>query len=88
MSTTYSPAAIVVYSKPACVQCTATYKALDKHGIAYTTIDITENPDAREYVLALGYLAAPVVVTGDTHWSGYRPNRIRGLSPASSEKTA
>ena len=26
---------ITVYTKPACVQCTATYKALDKQGIAY-----------------------------------------------------
>ena len=26
---------ITVYTKPACVQCNATYKALDKQGIAY-----------------------------------------------------
>ena len=24
---------ITVYTKPACVQCTATYKALDKQGV-------------------------------------------------------
>ena len=32
---------VTVYSKPACVQCNATYKALDKQGIAYETVDIT-----------------------------------------------
>ena len=32
---------ITVYTKPACVQCNATYKALDKQGIAYETVDIS-----------------------------------------------
>jgi len=26
--------------------------------------------------MALGYLQAPVVVAGDDHWSGFRPDRI------------
>ena len=30
---------ITVYTKPACVQCNATYKALDKQGIAYETAE-------------------------------------------------
>ncbi|WP_308115836.1 hypothetical protein [Rhodococcus sp. BP-241] len=34
----------------------------------------------RDYVLALGYLAAPVVVVdADTHWSGYRDDRLAEL---------
>ena len=70
---------VTVYTKPACVQCNATYKALDKQGIAYQTIDITADGDARDYVLALGYLQAPVVVAGDDHWSGFRPDRIKTL---------
>ena len=73
---------VTVYTKPACVQCNATYKALDKAGVAYEVVDITENPDAREYVMALGYLAAPVVVAGDDHWSGFRPDRIKALTAA------
>ena len=32
---------ITVYTKPACVQCNATYKALDKQGIAYDKVDIS-----------------------------------------------
>jgi glutaredoxin-like protein NrdH len=69
---------VTVYTKPACVQCNATYKALEQ-GIAYQTIDITADGDARDYVLALGYLQAPVVVAGDDHWSGFRPDRIKAL---------
>ncbi len=71
---------ITVYTKPACVQCNATYKALDKAGLEYEIVDITEVPDARDYVMALGYLQAPVVVAGGEHWSGFRPDRIKALS--------
>ena len=72
---------ITVYTKPACVQCNATYKALDKAGLEYELVDISEDADARDYVMALGYLQAPVVVVGDAHWSGYRPDRIKSLVP-------
>jgi glutaredoxin-like protein NrdH len=71
---------ITVYTKPACVQCNATYKALDKQGIAYDIVDITMDTEARDYVMALGYLQAPVVVAGNDHWSGFRPDRIRSLA--------
>ena len=71
---------VTVYTKPACVQCNATYRALDKAEIEYEKIDITTDPEAREYVLSLGYLQAPVVVAGDSHWSGYRPDRIAALA--------
>src|SRR5699024_6927883 len=71
---------VTVYTKPACVQCNATYKALDKHGIEYQIIDISVDDEAREYVMALGYLQAPVVVTGSDHWSGFRPDRIKALA--------
>ena len=71
---------ITVYSKPSCVQCTATYRALDKAGVRYTAVDITEDADARDYVLALGYLQAPVVVADGDHWSGFRPDRIKALA--------
>ncbi|MCQ4361284.1 redoxin NrdH [Mycobacterium gordonae] len=71
---------ITVYSKPACVQCVATYKALDKQGIDYQKVDITLDPEARDYVMALGYLQAPVVVADNAHWSGFRPDRIKALA--------
>ena len=71
---------VTVYTKPACVQCNATYKALDKAGITYEKVDISVDDEAREYVLALGYLQAPVVVVDGEHWSGFRPDRIKALA--------
>lgn len=71
---------VTVYSKPACVQCDATYRALDRRGIDYTVVDIEADPAALEYVRGLGYLQAPVVVAGDQHWSGFRPDQINQLA--------
>lgn len=74
---------ITVYTKPGCVQCDATFRALDAAGIEYTTIDITDDPQARDYVLSLGYLAAPVVYISEAlHWSGFRPDQLRRLAAA------
>lgn len=71
---------ITVYSKPACVQCDATYRALDKKGIEYTIVDISADAEALEMVRGLGYLQAPVVVAGNEHWSGFRPDQINALA--------
>lgn len=71
---------ITVYTKPACQQCTATYRALDKRGIQYQTVDISVDDEARTYVQSLGHRQAPVVVAGEDHWSGFRPDRINALA--------
>jgi glutaredoxin-like protein NrdH len=47
---------ITVYTKPSCPQCNATHRALDKQGIDYDVVDITADSEARDYVMALGYL--------------------------------
>lgn len=71
---------IIVYSKPACVQCTATTREMDKKGINYEYIDLTKDSDAMETVKGLGYMQAPVVVAGDDHWAGFRPDKIEALA--------
>lgn len=72
--------AVTVYTRPSCQQCRATFRWLDKHEITYTEVDISQDLDAREYVVSLDYLQAPVVVTSDgEHWSGFRPDQLEGL---------
>jgi glutaredoxin-like protein NrdH len=72
--------AITVYTKPGCPQCIATLRALDRVGLACDTVDLTDDTEARDYTLSLGYLQAPVVIAGGHHWSGYRPDRIANLA--------
>lgn len=71
---------IIVYSKPACVQCDATIKQLEKKGLDYTSIDISVDEEARQKVLDMGYTSAPVVVSGTDKWSGFRPDRISAIN--------
>ena len=70
---------VTVYSKPACVQCNATYRPLDKAGIDYQVIDMSQDADALEKVRALGHMQAPVIITDNDHWSGFRPDKIREI---------
>ena len=71
---------ITVYSKPACVQSTATTRALEARGLAYQIIDLTEDDAAMELVTSMGYRQAPVVVAGEAHWAGFRPDMIGALA--------
>ena len=71
---------ITVYSKPACVQCTATYRALDRLGVDYDIVDISQDTEALDRVRSLGYMQAPVVIAGERHWAGFRPDMISALS--------
>lgn len=71
---------ITVYSKPMCVQCDATKRALTKQGLDYTTVDLSEDASALDYVKSLGYAQAPVVIAGDQHWAGYRPDLIKQVA--------
>ncbi|WP_163557075.1 glutaredoxin-like protein NrdH [Halomonas sp. NO4] len=71
---------VLVYSRPACVQCVATYRALERQGIDFRVIDIEADPAGRRAVEELGYRQLPVVIAGEEHWSGFRPDRIQELA--------
>lgn len=71
---------ITVYSKPACVQCAATTRALEARGLSFDVIDLTQDDAAFSRVSDLGYRQAPVVVAGDDHWAGFRPDLIGRLA--------
>ncbi len=71
---------VVLYSKPGCVQCVATSKALEKKGIVHEVVDLTKDQKATEWVQAQGYRQVPVVLAGEQHWSGFRPDLISALS--------
>ena len=71
---------ITVYTNPSCIQCEQTKKYLTSKELAYDVVDLSENPEAMEMVMGMGYKAAPVVIAGDSHWSGFRPDIIAKLA--------
>lgn len=70
---------ITVYSRPGCPPCDATYRTLDKLELEYVKTDITVDSDARQRCVDLGYSGTPVVVAGEDHWTGFRPDRLKAL---------
>lgn len=70
---------ITVYTKPSCVQCDATKRHLAKLNLEFDTVDITEDQAAYDKIIAMGFKAAPVVITDDESWAGYQPDKINGL---------
>lgn len=75
--------AITVYTAPRCVQCQATKRKLKELGADYTEVNVDNDNEARDFVMSLGYVAAPVVVAGDEHWSGFRPEKLTAVVAAS-----
>ena len=73
---------VTVYSRPICVQCNATYMALDKAGVEYEVIDLATDAESLEMVtMELGHMQAPVVIVEYAdgtaeHWSGFQPGKI------------
>lgn len=71
-----------LYTLPNCVQCKATKRKMTELGVPHETVDVSEDHEARDFILSLGYSAAPVVVAGREQWQGYRPERIASLIAA------
>lgn len=69
-----------VYTKPACVQCDMTKRYLDKAGVEYSTVDITQDPTALDMILGMGFSSAPVVISESGSWAGFQPDRLSELA--------
>ena len=71
---------VTVYSLPNCVQCDSTKRLLTRNEVAYEEVDLSQDADSLSMIRELGYTAAPVVVAGDEHWSGFRPDKLATLT--------
>lgn len=77
---------VTVFTKPYCPQCDATKRQLTKLGVSFDTVDLSENPSTLEQLRAAGFQQAPVVITPDSSWTGYRPDLIRALAKATQKE--
>lgn len=68
---------VTVWSKPACVQCKAVYRALDKGGVDYVIKNLPDFPELLEKFKVLGLMQAPVVTgEGFETFSGFNPAAV------------
>jgi glutaredoxin-like protein NrdH len=69
--------------RPGCQQCRLTFLSFEKAGLDFTSVDLTTNDAAPEYIPEVGYAHAPIVmVDEDPHWSGFNPTEIERLTRA------
>jgi len=73
---------ITIYTKNDCVQCHATKRAMESRGFEFEMVNVDLVPNAADELRAMGYRQLPVVVAGDTQWSGFRPDMINRLQSA------
>ncbi|WP_373202630.1 glutaredoxin domain-containing protein [Mycobacterium marinum] len=77
---------VTVYTRnhPKCMACEATKRRLNRRGIAFSEVDIDDDPNISEALTYLGLASLPVVLaetsTGERCWSGFRPDKIDALA--------
>lgn len=72
---------ITIYTRNDCVQCHATKRALESRGFEFEMINVDLVPEAADTLRAEGFRQLPVVIAGETRWSGFRPDMINRLHP-------
>jgi len=71
---------VTVYSTPNCPQCLTTKRMMDKKGIKYSEVNLTEHPEKLAEFMEQGYTQAPIVTTDIKIWSGFRFEKIESLA--------
>jgi len=72
---------IIVWSKPQCVQCSATCRKLDQLGLPYVVRNLADHPEKVTEFKSQHITQAPVVVPpGADMFHGYRPDLLERLA--------
>jgi glutaredoxin-like protein NrdH len=53
---------------------------MESRGVAFEVVNIDQQPEAADILRAQGFRQLPVVVAGETSWSGFRPDMINRLA--------
>ena len=72
---------LTVYTRDNCPFCDRAKALLESRGVAYTTINVGEQPDAREFLVDQGLRSVPQIFNGTTLIQG----GYQGLAAKSDE---
>ena len=74
---------ITIYTKRSCPACEATKKAMDRAGLGYEVVDVSDTPTRQQALREHGFRQMPVVEVTDGEdyqsWEGFRPDLIKQL---------
>jgi glutaredoxin-like protein NrdH len=68
-----------VFTKPSCIQCDATKLSLEAKGHEFQELALADHPEELAQFKAAGHLSAPIVVTENETWAGFRPDKIEKI---------
>lgn len=75
MNTNTATETVIVYTKSNCPACTATKRQLGTFGLTVEERSL-EDASNLEWAKAEGFAQAPVVVTDNDSWCGFRPDKL------------
>ncbi len=70
---------IELWVNSSCPKCDCTARVLDGRNVTITYRSFDDDPGLVDEAKALGFFEAPVVITPNDAWSGYRPDKLIGL---------
>ena len=73
---------ITMYTKTNCPYCDRAKSLLESRGVEYTTIDVSEDPAARQVLVDRGLRTVPQIYNKETHL----PGGYQGLADMSPEE--
>lgn len=76
---------VTLFTRPGCMPCRATARALDRRGVLFTPVDITRDAEAAKAIRDSGWASTPVVRVEQggrvvAEWSGLRVDAIDTLA--------
>lgn len=60
---------MILYTKTVCPKCMLVKSFLAEANVQYKTVNTDENPDARELLIDLGYMAAPILLNEGNYFA-------------------
>jgi len=57
-----------------------TTRTMEKLGIIYDKVDLSQHPTILDRFKEMGHMSAPIVVTDRKTWSGFRIEKIKSLA--------
>ena len=72
---------ITIYTRDNCIQCHATKRAMESRGFDFEMVNLDQHPEMADTLREQGFRQLPVVIAGETRWSGFRPDMINRLRP-------
>lgn len=68
---------VTVYTMHGCGACDRAKEFLTRNHVKFTELNVSENTQAREELLAMGYRAAPVIKVDDQTMLGFDADKLR-----------